>query len=154
MLRSPTRVYLAAEPQSSAPTACSKGPLVSPVDTLNSSVFLSPSVATSCIKLPSRSQPGPYLFAHLYSTPSVAKLCLIYLPNFSSLFPSFTLPTLVQLYFSPISPGPVSLHAYQRILPTLLVPHRLMPATNSALQLLLQHCFLPPCLGSDAPGCR
>lgn len=29
-------------------------------------------------------------------------------------------------------------------LPTLLVPHHPEPATNSILQLLLQHCFLPP----------
>lgn len=152
-LRFLSHVYLAAELQSSAPTACSKGPLVSPVDTLNSSGFLSPSVATPCTKLPSRSQPGSCLFAHLHSTSAVANLCLIHLPNFPNLLPSFTLPTLVQLYFPPISPGSVSLHAYQRILPTLLVPHHPMPATNSTFQLLLQHCFLPPSLGSDGPGC-
>lgn len=74
-----------------------KGPLVSPLDPLNSSVFLAPSVPSSCTMLPKQESTWPLRSCLPHSTQVLTKLCPTHLQNLSASLLLIPLPALLQV---------------------------------------------------------
>lgn len=95
---------------------------------------------------PKRESTWAHSLCPLSQHPAISQALLNPPRNCRSLFPPLQPPCLGSALSTPHLPSPalVSLHGCQGISAPLLVPHHPEPATNSILQLLPQHHFLPP----------